>query len=114
MRISGFSIACNAVRYGYPIEASLRSLLPLVDELILNIGEGDEETWNLVAAMHEPKIKPFRSEWDFSMRYGGLLLSQQTNLALARCTGDWAMYLQADEVLHEQDYDTIRSAMQKH
>ncbi len=111
MHISGFSIANNAVRLGYPIEASLRSLLPLVDEVILNIGEGDQETWDLVEAMREPKIKPFRSWWDPNLRHGGHLLAQQTNLALERCRGDWGMYLQADEVLHEQDYDRIRKAM---
>jgi hypothetical protein len=114
MKVCGFSIACNAVRFGYPIEASLRSMLPIVDEIILNIGEGDEDTWNLVQSMNEPKIKPFRSWWDFNMRYGGLLLAKQTNLALERCTGDWGLYLQADEVLHERDYAVIRQALEDH
>jgi len=109
-----FSIAYNAVRYGYPIEASLRSMLPLVDEIVLNIGEGDDETWNLVRSMREPKIKPFRSWWDPKLRHGGEVLAQQTNLALDRCRGDWAFYLQADEVLHERDYPAIRQAMEHH
>lgn len=114
MKVCGFSIAYNAVRYGYPIEASLRSMLPLVDELILNIGEGDHDTWNLVQSMREPKITPFRSWWDPNLRVGGQLLAQQTNLALERCHGDWAIYLQADEVLHEKDYPLIRRAIERH
>jgi len=114
MRVCGFSIAYNAVRFGYPIEASLRSMLPLLDELVLNIGEGDDQTWDLVQSMREPKIRPFRSAWDPNLRFGGELLAQQTNLALERCRGDWGLYLQADEVLHEKDYPEIRQAMEYH
>ena len=89
-------------------------MLPLVDELILNIGEGDDDTWNLVQSMREPKIRPFRSWWDPNLRVGGELLARQTNLALERCQGDWGIYLQADEVLHEKDYPLIRRAMERH
>jgi hypothetical protein len=113
MRVVGFSIANRAVELGYPIAASLRSMLPLVDELVLNIGESDDRTWNLVESLREPKIKPFRSYWDPNMRFGGEVLAKQTNLALARCQGDWGLYLQADEVLHEKDYPVIRAAMEK-
>lgn len=113
MKVCGFSIANQVVRLGYPIAESLRSMLPLVDEIVLNIGEDDDETWDLVAAMREPSIKPFRSFWDPNLREGGRLLAQQTNIALDRCRGDWAVYLQADEVLHEQDYPLIRDAMQR-
>jgi len=114
MRVCGFGIANNAVRFGYPIEASLRSMLPLVDEIVLNIGEGDDETWELVQSMREPKVKPFRSWWDPELRQDGEVLAQQTNLALERCRGDWGLYLQADEVLHEQDYPVIRQSMEHH
>jgi len=114
MRVCGFSIAYNAVQLGYPIEASLRSMLPLVDEIVLNIGEGDDVTWDLVQSMREPKIRPLRSFWDPNMRFGGEVLAKQTNLALERCRGDWGLYLQSDEVLHEQDYPAIREAMQFH
>lgn len=114
MKVSGFSIARNVARLGYPIEASLRSLLPLVDEIVLNVADDDDETWDLVESMHEPKIKPFRSWWDPGLRHGGVVLAQQTNLALARCSGTWGLYLQADEVLHERDYPLIRHAMERH
>jgi hypothetical protein len=41
-----------------------------------------------------------------------LILAQQTNLALDACRGDWCFYLQADEVLHEQDYPRLAGAME--
>jgi hypothetical protein len=114
VKVSGFTIARNAIKFGYPIAESLRSLLPLVDELVVGVGDGEDSTWDVVTGIRDPKIKPFRSVWDMNRREGGLLLSEQTNIALARCTGDWAMYLQSDEVLHETEIDTIRSRMQRH
>jgi hypothetical protein len=33
---------------------------------------------------------------------------------LFNCTGDWAFYLEADEVVHEHDLPRIRAAMEKH
>jgi hypothetical protein len=59
MKVCGFSIAYHALRFGYPIEASLRSMLPLADELILNIGEGDDDTWNLVQWRAEDQAVSF-------------------------------------------------------
>jgi hypothetical protein len=114
VKVSGFTIARNAVKFGYPIEESLRSLLPLVDELVVAVGDSEDSTWDVVAGIGDPKLKPFRTTWDMSRREGGVLLSEQTNIALARCTGDWAMYLQSDEVLHEAEIDLIRSRMQQH
>src|SRR5690348_12178968 len=98
MRVSGFTIARNAIKFGYPIKESITSLLPLVDELIVGVGDGDDETWDVVTAIGDPKIEPFRSTWDMSKREGGTLLAEQTNIALRRCSGHWAMYLQSDEV----------------
>lgn len=114
MKVSGFTIARNAVKFGYPIEASLRSLLPLVDELVIGVGDGEDSTWETVARLADMKIKPFRSTWDMTKREGGALLAEQTNIALARCSGDWAMYLQSDEVLHETEIDRIRNRLQEH
>jgi hypothetical protein len=114
VKVSGFTIARNAIKFGYPIAESLRSLLPLVDELVVGVGDGEDSTWEVVNGIGDPKIKPFKTVWDMSRREGGVLLSEQTNIALARCSGDWAMYLQSDEVLHETEIDTIRSRMQRH
>jgi hypothetical protein len=114
MRISGFSIARNAQKYGYPLLESLRSLLPLVDELVVAVGDSEDKTWDLVHSLRSPKLKAFRTVWDPAQRAGGQVLSAQTNLALARCTGEWAVYLQADEVLHEDDLPLLERALVRH
>jgi hypothetical protein len=114
MRISGFTIARNAEKYGYPLVESLRSLLPLVDELVVAVGDSEDKTWDLVHSLGSSKVKAFRTVWDPAQRTGGRVLSAQTNLALARCVGDWAVYLQADEVFHEDDLPVLEHALARH
>jgi len=42
-----------------------------------------------------------------------LIYAQQTNIAWSHCTGDWAFYIQADEVVHEDDLPVIQEAMRR-
>jgi len=116
MKISGFTLIRNGTKFDFPYLESLRSLLPLVDELVVNVGVGEDDTLERVRelASREKKIVVFESEWpldDPEKKKGGLILSEQTNLALDRCTGDWCVYLQADEVLHEQDIFGLKERM---
>ncbi|TLY36235.1 MAG: glycosyltransferase, partial [Nitrospirae bacterium] len=114
MKVSGFTFCRNAVRYDYPLVESIRSILPIVDEFIVNVGRCDDGTLELVRSIGDPKIRMIESVWDETLRKDGLIYSQQTNIALAQCTGDWAFYLQADEVVHEDDLPAIRAAMHAH
>jgi hypothetical protein len=114
MKVSGFTFCRNAVKYDYPILESIRSVLPLCDEFIVNVGRCEDGTLELIQSIRDPKIKIVESVWDDSLRKDGLIYSQQTNIALASCTGDWAFYIQADEVVHEDDLPIIRRSMQDH
>lgn len=111
--ISGFTFVRNGVNFDYPFEESIRSMLPLVDDLVVNVGVGSDETLERVMALAKEhrQIVVIQNAWDENLRAEGLILSQQTNLALARCKGDWGIYLQADEVLHEDDYEEIRKTI---
>ena len=114
MRVSGFSIIANARKFGYPVVEAVTSILPLCDEFILNVGTSDDDTLSLVKTISSPKLMIMEREWDMSMRRGGQLISVETNHALARCTGDWCFYIQADEVLHEQYIPIVRSGMERY
>ena len=114
MRLSGFTFCRNAVRYDYPAVESIRSILPIVDEFVVNVGRCDDGTLELIRSIGDPKIRIVESVWDETLRKDGLIYSQQTNIALAHCTGDWAFYLQADEVIHENDLSNIVAAMQRY
>ena len=107
MKISGFSFVRNAGLYDFPLVESLRSLLPLCDELIVVVGRSDDDTLEMVTGIGDARIRIIETVWDDSLREGGKILAQQTDIALAACTGAWCIYLQADEVLHEDDTDLI-------
>ena len=119
--ISGFTIIRNGVVFDYPFIESIRSMLPIVDELIINVGYGTDSTMEAIQKLlaneaQGKKIVLFESHWpldDPQKRKEGKILSEQTNLALERCSNDWCLYLQADEVLSESDFDKITTAVNK-
>ncbi len=111
MKIAGFTFIRNGVIYDYPFLESIQSLLPLCDELIIAVGRSDDNTLEQIKSLKSSKIRIIETIWDDELRKSGTILSQQTNLALDQVAGDWAVYLQADEVLHEKDYSAIRNAM---
>lgn len=109
MKISGFTIVRNAVKYNYPALESIRSILPICDEFIVNVGDSQDSTLDLIRSIKSDKIRIIQNTWDMSQK--SEVLSHQTNLALAECTGDWAFYLQSDEVIHEGDLDKLKQVM---
>jgi glycosyltransferase involved in cell wall biosynthesis len=114
MKVSGFTLVRSGVKYSYPFREAIYSILPLCDELIINVGISDDDTLNIVKSISSDKIIIIERTWDMTLREGGKLLSVETNNALQHCTGDWCFYIQADEVLHEKDYPTVTGAMQKY
>lgn len=114
MRIVGFSFVRNALTLDYPVRESLRSMIPLCDEIIVAVGNSSDDTRNIVQSLSE-KIKIIDTVWDDTKRSGGSILAEQTTIALSHVkNADWALYLQADEVLHEKDYDAIRSSCERY
>lgn len=111
MKISGFTFIRNGNYYGYPFIESIKSLLPLCDEVVVAIGNSDDKTREDIVALNNPKIVLIDTVWDDTLRSGGKILAQQTDVALAHTQYDWCLYLQGDEVLHEGDYDIIKNEM---
>lgn len=114
--ISGFTFVRNGIRLDYPFRESILSMLPLVDELIVAVGNSEDGTRRAIEQLNSFKIKIIDSVWDDSLREGGRVLAVETNKAMASITpkATWAIYLQADEVIHEQDYEAIRLAMHQY
>lgn len=115
MKISGFTIVRNAIIYDFPIKECILSALDLVDEFIVVLGDGDDQTEELIKSITSDKIKIIHSNWETSKyKTGGQVYAHQTDIALKACSGDWCMYLQADEIIHEDSITTIQSACKKH
>ena len=114
MKVSGFTFLRNAVINGYPFEESILSILPIVDEFICVIGEGEDDTRERVLAIPDSKIRVIDSQWNEKMQDRGFVYGQQKMIAQFNCSGDWAFYLEGDEVLHELEVNKIRETMQEH
>lgn len=114
VKLSGFTFIRNAVSLDYPVVESISSILPIVDEFIVNIGPDHDGTTELIRSIGSPKIKIIHSQWNPNISTGGYIYAQQTNIALFNCTGKWAFYLQADEVVHEDDLPAVMSGVEKY
>lgn len=109
MKISGFSMAKNASKLYYPLRPAIESLLPIVDEFVVAIGDNDEDDDSLeeIQKIKSDKVKIIRTVWDIEKYPKGRENAHQTDIALKACSGDWCFYLQADEVLHERYLDVV-------
>jgi len=88
--------------------------LPIVDEFIIAVGDSDDNTLEIIKSIKDDKIRIIETQWNESMQDRGYVYAQQKMTAQFSCTGDWAFYLEGDEVLHEKDLDTIRNTMEQH
>ena len=114
MKVSGFTFVRNAIKFDYPIVEAITSILPVCDEMIVAVGNSDDDTLGLIRSIDSPKIKIIETIWDDTLREGGKVLAVETNKALAAVSkdADWCFYIQGDEVVHEQYLPNIRKAMQ--
>lgn len=109
--ISGFTIARNAVKLCFPLEASIRSILDVCDEVVVNVGQSEDETLDLVHGIGDPRIKVLRSEWDLTKR--NYMLGEETLKAMRACSHPWGIDIQADEVLHEDGAAELARVIQE-
>ena len=112
MKISGFTFIRNGNALGYPFAPSIRSLLPLCDEVIVNVPHSTDGTLESVKAIGDPNIRIIESEWNEQQKVGDPVMRLHTDRALEQCAGDWCVYIQADEVLHEATIPAMRAAME--
>ena len=114
MKVSAFTFIKNGQILGYPFIQSIQSILPIVDEFVINVGQSEDDTLALVKSINDPKIRIIQSTWNDNMHDRGYVYGQQKMIAQFNCTGDWAFYIEGDEVYHEDDLDKIKASMQAH
>lgn len=114
MKVSGFTFIKNGEILGYPFIESIKSILPIIDEFVINVGESEDDTLKMVEDINDPKIRIIKSKWNENMKDRGYVYGQQKMIAQFNCTGDWAFYLEGDEVIHEEDLEKIKNAMLKY
>ena len=114
MRVSAFTFIRNGEILGYPFIQSIKSVLPIVDEFVINVGISEDDTLDEIQSIDDSKIRIIQSNWNDNMQDRGYVYGQQKMIAQFNCTGDWAFYIEGDEVYHENELDRIRHSMEVH
>ncbi len=116
MKITGFTIVKNAGKNDYPVVEAITSILQVVDEMIVSVDKGEDNTEDLIKSIVSDKIKIVYSQWDMSLREGGQVYAVETNKAMAHASPDtdWLFYIQADEIIHEKYHAAIIAAAKKY
>ena len=116
VKIVGFTIIKDALLNDYPIVEAIRSVLPVVDEMLVSVGQGDDGTLELIESIGSDKLRIVRSEWDMSLRQGGQVLAVETDKAYRQLPddADWVFYIQGDEVLPEQYHAAVRENCERY
>lgn len=119
MHLFGFSLIRNGRKYDYPFAESFKSLGQITESITLALGASDDGTEQAIADL-KLKFDIVPTVWDDNFRKEGLILSQQTNVALkaleqskAAMTDAWGFYIQADEVLHEDDNELFLADLKR-
>lgn len=101
----------NAHKLYYPLCHAIESILPIVDEFVVALGDSDDddETRREILAIGSEKVRIIDTIWDIEKFPRGMEHAHQTDIAKSYCNGDWLFYLQSDELVHEADLETIKN-----
>jgi hypothetical protein len=115
MKVAGFTFIKNAIKYDFPIVEAIQSILPLCDIVIVAVGDSEDDTRSLVSAI-DPKVRIIDTIWKEDIKQNGAVLAEETNKAIQEISSeyDWCVYIQGDEVLHENDLNTVKNGMREH
>ncbi len=116
MKISGFTFVKNAGKLFIPAKEAISSILPMVDEFIVVLGncDLDDDTEKQILSLNSNKIKIIPCIWDTDKFPKNTIFAQQTDIAKEACSGDWLFYLQCDEALHENFIPKVKKALIKY
>ena len=66
MKVSAFTFIKNGQILGYPFLQSIQSVLPIVEEFIVNVGESEDDTLALIKSIPSSKIRIIQSKWNLA------------------------------------------------
>lgn len=103
----------NGFDYGVPFLESIRSILPICDEMVIAVGDSSDGTREAILNLNDSRVKVIDTVWDMDLRKGGQVFARQANIAHDATSGSWAFHLQADEVIHEDGLPLIKQAIER-
>jgi hypothetical protein len=114
MKISGIFTIKNGVYCGYPFIESLLSVIPIVDEFLINDAGSSDDTFfylNRLKKMYPKKIRLFKRK-SFKSEFFEWI-DDSLNYLMKKASGDWIFEVQGDEIWHEKDIVKIPKILEK-
>ena len=87
MKVSAFTFIKNGQILGYPFLQSIQSVLPIVDEFVVNVGESEDDTLSLIKSLNSSKIRIIQSKWNDTMQDRGYVYGQQKMISIKKHFG---------------------------
>ena len=107
--ISGYTTTLNCIKHGYPYRQSIESMLGFCDEVVVVDGGSEDGTLEDLRqwSKEDPRVNVFLVSRDWSDKRFAVYDGLQKAEARKRCKSDFCWQMDADEVVHEQDYKKI-------
>lgn len=111
-KLGGSLFIHNGMKYDYCLKESIESVLGLCDEVIVLEANSEDNTLDFLHKMSKdhPKLKVYdHGVWECAPDFNRLAIL--ANQARELLDSEWHFMIQADEVLHECSYDTIKKVI---
>ena len=111
--ISGYTTTMNCIDQSYPFEACIDSMLGFCDQVVVVDGGSSDGTWEKLEAISKSNesVIIHRQERDWDHKRFAVFDGLQKALARALCTSEFCWQQDSDEVVHERDYEKVKSLM---
>lgn len=117
MRITGILSVRNGSGLGYPYTAVIKNLSSLCDLVLVGLDPAFPRDYLEVSTLGCKNVSIVNAPWDMDNRVGGTEIAKQMDALVDHAVSvgsTWVVVMQADELLHEDDFEMLRLFMERY